>query len=189
MKKQPTILLCNDDGIYAPGLMSLWKALKTADIGELLVIAPNEEKSGVGMAVTNTRPMQIRRVDRFEETPAWSVDGNPVDCIKLGTKIILEESPDLIVSGINAGSNAGCNVLHSGTVGAVIEGAFRGIPGVAISCEDNKNPNFHVAEKSIAALVEHVIAHPLPPGTFLNVTYPKSAQEDVRGFKLVLYQN
>lgn len=185
MKKRPTILLSNDDGIHAPGLMSLWKALKAADIGDLIVIAPAEERSGMGVAITWTRPMQVRQVSHFEETPAWSVDGNPADCIKLGSTVILKKSPpDFIVSGINAGSNAGRNVLHSGTVGAVIEGVFRGIPGMAISCEDDKNPNYHVAEKSIGLLLEYLIEHPLPAGSFLNVNYPKIALDDVKGFKL-----
>ena len=184
MVKRPTILLSNDDGIEAPGLTSLWRALREADIADLVIIAPSKERSGVGVGITWDRPMQIRKVEWVDNTPAWSVDGTPADCIKLGSSVILDFHPDFIISGINPGSNAGRNILHSGTIGAVIEGVFRGIPGAAISCENLETPNFHVAEKSIAMIVEYLIAHPLPSGSFLNVTYPHSAQDEVKGFKL-----
>lgn len=182
--KRPHILLCNDDGIKAPGLMSLWRALKEADICDLTVIAPTVERSGTGVAITWDRPMRIQEAKWYDGTPSWSVDGTPADCIKMGLRVILKTPPDFIFSGINAGSNAGRNVLHSGTVGAVIEGVFRGIPGAAISCEDVKQPNFHVAEKHMGTLLEYLLLHPLPPGCFLNINYPQVAEEEVKGFKL-----
>lgn len=184
MKKRPRILLSNDDGVFAPGLKSLWKCLKQADIADLCVIAPSSEKSGSGVAITWDRPMQIRKIEWENAESVWSVDGTPADCIKLGTRVILESPPDFIVSGINAGSNAGRNVLHSGTVGAVIEGLFRGIPGIAFSCENGEKPNFHVAEKYIPSLVEYVMRHPLPSGCFLNVNFPHAIKDSVKGFRL-----
>ncbi len=184
MKKRPRILISNDDGISAPGLKSLWKALHEADFADLVIIAPSSEKSGAGVSITWDRPMTIRKTEWTNATPAWSVDGTPADCIKLGTRIILENAPDFIVSGINAGSNAGRNVLHSGTVGAVIEGLFRGIPGIAFSCENGERPNFHVAEKYVAMMVNYVMENPLPAGCFLNVNFPHAAQDKVKGFRL-----
>lgn len=184
MKFRPKIILCNDDGIWAPGLESLWRALAEADIADLYIIAPLAEKSGSAVGLTWDRPLLVKKVQWHDNTTAWAVDGTPADCIKMATKIILNCSIDFILSGINAGSNAGRNVLHSGTVGAVIEGVLRGIPGIALSCEDGKNPNFTVAQKYVKSLLEYSIAHPMPPGCFLNVNFPKSAIDEVKGFKL-----
>ncbi len=181
MTKRPRILLSNDDGIHAPGLKSLWNALHKADFADLVIIAPAAEKSGSGVAITWDRPLQIWKAPWPEETPAWSIDGTPADCIKLGTRVLLENPPDFIVSGVNAGSNAGRNVLHSGTVGAVIEGIFRGIPGIAFSCENGETPNFHVAEKYIPLMIKYIMQHPLPNGCFLNVNFPQIATSEVKG--------
>lgn len=181
---RPRIILTNDDGIQAPGIKRLWKVLHEADFADLFVIAPSTERSGAGAAITWDRPMLIQESTWPENTPAWSVDGTPADCIKMGIRIILDEKPDFIISGINAGSNAGRNVLHSGTIGAVIEGILRGIPGMALSCEDGANPNFHVAEKYVVSLAHYLMEHPLPLGSFLNVNFPHSAQDKVKGFRL-----
>lgn len=182
--KRLKILLCNDDGILAPGLKTLWEALYEANLGDLFIIAPTTEKSGTGVSVTWNRSILIQEVPWGQNTPAWSVDGSPADCIKLGLSLLLKEKPDFIVSGINAGSNAGRNVLHSGTVGAIVEGVFHEIPGIAFSCEDGDNPNYHVAKKYVKNVFEYVRAHPLPYGSFLNVNFPHVAQDKVKGFRL-----
>lgn len=184
MKKRLRILLSNDDGIHAPGLKALWQALQAADFADLFIIAPAAEKSGSGAAISWDRPMLIKKMDWPNETPAWCVDGTPADCIKLGIRVILDFRPDYIVSGVNAGSNAGRNVLHSGTVGAVIEGIFQGIPGIAFSCENGAKPNFHVAEKYIVPLLKYAMAHPMPAGSFLNINFPHAAQDKVKGFRM-----
>jgi 5'-nucleotidase len=181
MTSRPKILLTNDDGIDAPGIKSLWRVLHEANFADLYVIAPATERSGAGVSITWDRPILIRQREWPFETPAWSVDGTPADCIKMGIGVILKEKPDLIASGINAGSNAGRNVLHSGTVGAVVEGVFRGIPGIAFSCEDGTNPNYHVAEKYIERVVHYILANPLSPGTLLNVNFPSVINEHVKG--------
>lgn len=178
------ILLTNDDGIHAPGIKRLWNVLSAAQIADLYIIAPATERSGTGVGITWDRPMLIEKVEWPEGTRAWSVDGTPADCVKMAARIILDKKPDFILSGINAGSNAGRNVLHSGTIGAVIEGVLRGIPGMALSCEDGANPNYHVAEKYILSLIDYAIKHPLPQGSFLNVNFPKSATDKVKGFRL-----
>lgn len=184
MAKKPKILLCNDDGIFAPGLRTLWEALHEADIADLAIIAPALERSGTGSSLTWERPLLIQKIEWEKDTPAWSVDGTPADCIKMASRIILTYKPDFIVSGINAGSNAGRNVLHSGTIGAVIEGILRGIPGMALSCESGEKPNFHVAKKYVRKLVEYLLEHPLQAGCFLNVNFPQSVDDSVKGFKL-----
>ncbi|MCH9625014.1 MAG: 5'-nucleotidase SurE [Chlamydiales bacterium] len=181
---RPKIVLTNDDGIEAPGIKALWRALHKADFADLFIIAPSVERSGTGVSITWDRPILIQEIEWEENTPSWSVDGTPADCIKMGERVILGYKPDFIVSGVNIGSNAGRNVLHSGTVGACVEGVFRNIPGIAFSCEDFETPNFHVAERHIAQLVQYVLANPLPPGCFLNVNFPRTAQEDVEGFCL-----
>ncbi len=184
MNKRPLILLTNDDGIYAPGIYYLWKALHKADFADLAIIAPPSERSGSGVAVTWDRPIHVQEVNWEMQTPAWSVDGTPADCVKIGERMILKKQPDFVISGINAGSNAGRNVLYSGTVGAVIEATLRGIPGVAFSCENGQNPNFHVAEKYIEQVMIYVFEHPFPAGSFLNINFPHVAQDEVKGFRL-----
>lgn len=182
--KRPLLLLTNDDGIHAPGISYLWKALDTADFADLAIVAPRVERSGSGVSITWDRPVHIQEVSWEKEVPAWAIDGSPADCVKLGTHMLLKRTPDLVVSGINAGSNAGRNVLHSGTVGAVIEGLFRGIPGIAFSCENAEEPNFHVAIKYVTEVIQFVLENPLPEGSFLNVNFPHAAQDEVKGFKL-----
>lgn len=184
MQKRLKILLSNDDGIFAPGLYALWQALKRADIADIIIAAPSKEKSGAGVSITWEQSILVKKVEWELGVEAWSIDGTPADCIKMALNTILKTPPDFIVSGINAGSNAGRNVLHSGTVGAVIEGIFRGIPGVAFSCENGQNPNYHVAQKYVHLALEYVAHHPLPSGSFLNVNFPHSEQEKVKGFRL-----
>ncbi|MCH9608758.1 MAG: 5'-nucleotidase SurE [Chlamydiales bacterium] len=184
MEEKPLILLTNDDGIFAPGIHHLWKTLKEADLGELVIIAPASEQSGTGVSITWDRPLHVQKVAWEDDTPAWTIDGTPADCIKMGSRVILKRHPDFIISGINAGSNAGRNVFYSGTVGAVIEGAMRNIPGVAFSCEDGDTPNFHVAVKYLVSVVRYLFKNPLPKGSFLNVNFPHAAQDEVKGFRL-----
>lgn len=180
MKKKPKILVTNDDGIMAPGLKYLWEAL--VDVAELHIVAPMIEQSGVGAAITIRDPIQILPVSWDKQTPAWKVTGTPADCVRLGMSVILDSPPDLIVSGINRGSNSGRNVLYSGTVGGVIEGVLRNIPGIAFSCVDFMNPDYKKTVHLIAPLVMHMIEHPLPKGTLLNVNFPET--EEILGMKM-----
>jgi 5'-nucleotidase len=183
-KKRPKILLTNDDGIFAPGIFALWQALDAANFADLSLVAPAHEKSGAGSSVTWDRSLLIQEVDWEKGTKAWSVDGTPADCVKMALTVILPFKPDLIVSGINAGSNAGRNVLHSGTVGAVVEGILRDIPGVALSCENGSHPNFHVAQKYVEKIVKYILDKPFETGTLLNVNFPHAAKEEVKGFRM-----
>lgn len=179
MEKKPQILLTNDDGISAPGLKSLWETL--SEVGELLIIAPDKEQSGVGSAITIHNPIQIFPVEWDNATPAWKVSGTPADCIRMGLSVICKTPPDLILSGINKGANSGRNVLYSGTVGGVIEGTLRGVPGIAFSCCSFTNPDYHATQRWIHSIVSYILKHPLPLGTFLNVNFPEKLP--IRGLK------
>jgi 5'-nucleotidase len=177
---KPRILLINDDGIRAPGLKHLWKSL--VDFVDLTIIAPSAQKSGVGVSLTLRKPLHIDEIPWERGTPAWQVSGTPADCVRLALSVILDFVPDLIVSGINQGSNSGKNVFYSGTVGGVIEGVLRDVPGVAFSCEDFKAPNYAVVEKHIYPIVDHLLKNPLPPHTLLNINFPLN--DEIKGYKL-----
>jgi 5'-nucleotidase len=180
MNKKPKILITNDDSIHSPGIKHLWNALK--EHCDITIVAPATEKSGVGLCVTLWDPIHIHKVDWEENTAAWKVTGTPADCVRLATRMILDSPPDLIVSGINRGSNAGRTVLYSGTVAGVIEGVMRNIPGIAFSSQNYDNPNYQNFEKHIYPIVRYVLDHPLPNGSFLNVNFPSS--DTIQGFKL-----
>lgn len=176
------ILITNDDGIRSDGIWHLWNSLK--DHADTYIVAPLSEKSGSGVSHTLTKPLQIRPF-KWKSAQAWTVNGTPADCVKIAlSEIFRENAPDLIVSGINHGSNAGRSVLHSGTVGGVIEGVIRNIPGIAFSCFDFHDPHFEEAAKFIYPIVKHFIKHPLPQGSLLNVNFPKRIHGKVKGFKM-----
>lgn len=182
MTRRPLILICNDDGVHAPGIKHLWKALRA--VADLVVIAPATEQSAVGQSITIRRPLRIEEVTwDGVEADVSSINGTPADCIKIALSVILPRKPDLIVSGINRGSNAGRNVLYSGTVAAVIEGALQNIPGIAFSMVDYFNPDYAQAEKHIPLIVRYVQEHPLPPGTFLNVNFPDETRQPFKGLR------
>src|SRR6266849_4969150 len=136
------ILLTNDDGVYAPGLRAMRAELKK--LGEVIVVAPATEQSAVGHSITLLTPLLVQEVvDDQSQFMGWAVEGRPADCIKLALLELLPEPPDLVVSGLNAGSNAGINILYSGTVAAAIEGAFFGVTSIAISLEYKKPPKLN----------------------------------------------
>ena len=178
---KPLVLVTNDDGITAPGIYHLWKALQGKY--RLAVMAPQDQQSVAGLSLSTRSTLYLNKVDWHDETNAWSLSGTPADCVKMALNT-LGEVPSLIVSGVNQGSNAGRNVLYSGTVGGVIEGTLRGIPGVAFSCRNYDAPNYSVAEQFIPAIVSYVFQHPLPAGTLLNVNFPDGPNTLPKGFKL-----
>ncbi len=174
MNKKPKILLINDDGIEAPGLYHLWEALN--EFADLSIVAPNSEKSGVGMGITIREPIQIQQVRWEKKTPAWKVTGTPADCVRMSLSVLLDSPPDLIVSGINRGANSGRSIFYSGTIGGVIEGVLRNVPGIAFSCVDFINPDYKKPQPLICLLVKHFIEHPLPRGTLINVNFPDTKE-------------
>ncbi len=180
MRNKPRVLLTNDDGIGAPGLRHLWNSLK--DFCELFIVAPSIEKSGAGLSVTLREPLHITPVVWEGGTPAWHVSGTPADCVRMAMSVLLDQCPDLVVSGINKGSNAGRNLLYSGTVGGVIEAAMRNIPGIAFSCQEFDEPLYANYEPYVFPLVQYLLENPLPNGSLLNVSFPEA--KDVLGVKM-----
>lgn len=181
MTSRPHILITNDDGIHAEGLYSLWRALK--DHAIVTIVAPAHEQSGSALGTTTRRPLHIKKVPWEGDTQAYQVDGTPADCVKLAMNVLSINPPNLVASGINQGCNAGRTLLYSGTVAGVIEGVMRNIPGIAFSSEDFHHPNFVRAEPFIMPLVRYLLDHPLPPGSFFNVTFPDH-QDAIKGVKM-----
>lgn len=180
------ILLTNDDGIYAPGIRALRPEL--ARLGEVLVVAPAAEQSAVGHSVTLTTPLIVQEVlDERQNLFGWAVEGKPADCVKLALRELLPWTPDLIVSGINAGSNAGINVLYSGTVAAAIEGAFFKITSIATSMEYTKLRPLDFARGAALArgVVEQIVAQKPQKGSLFNVNVPSPDRGPVRGVKIL----
>src|SRR6266480_5955291 len=152
------ILLTNDDGIYAPGLQALRKEL--VKLGDVVVCAPATEQSAAGHSVTLLWPLIVQEVfDDTKQFLGWAVEGRPADCVKLALVELMPEPPDLVVSGLNAGSNAGINVLYSGTVAAAIEGAFYRRTAIAVSLEyDKKITDFPTAANYARQVIEQILA-------------------------------
>lgn len=183
------ILLTNDDGIYAPGLRALRTELKK--LGTVTVVAPATEQSAAGHSVTLLNPVLVSEV--FEDDGStfvgWAVEGRPADCVKLALLELLPEPPDVIVSGMNAGSNAGINVLYSGTVAAAVEGAFFRRTAIAVSLEyDKKITDYAGPARLGRQVVEQILAQKPAAGSLFNVNLPVSERGPVKGVK-VLPQN
>ncbi|WP_347491000.1 5'/3'-nucleotidase SurE [Desulfoscipio sp. XC116] len=145
------VLLSNDDGINAPGLRTLRKSL--ALLGEVLVVAPDRERSGTGHGITTYKPLRTKKITFSDGTYGWSVNGTPADCVKLAIEALMPRKPDIVVSGINLGANLGTDVLYSGTVSAAIEGIINGIPSMAISLTSSESSDFSQA----AAFALHIV--------------------------------
>jgi 5'-nucleotidase len=164
------ILVTNDDGIMAPGVLALRRAM--AEIGHVDVVAPTTHQSAVGHSITLSDPIRAHRVDLGDGIVGQGVEGSPADCVKLAVLELLDEPPDLVASGVNLGANVGINVLYSGTVAAAIEGAFFGIPSVAVSIEDSDSPDFDGAARIARRLVDQWLARDGRGATLLNVNVP-----------------
>jgi 5'-nucleotidase len=179
------ILLTNDDGIYAPGLRALRTELQK--LGEVVVVAPATEQSAVGHSITLLTPLLVQEVlDERNQFLGWAVEGRPADCVKLALCELLAQPPDLLVSGLNAGSNAGINVLYSGTVAAAIEGAFFRRTSIAVSLEYTRPKlDFLSAADLARRVIEQIMAHKPGPGTLFNVNIPSLDKGPVRGIRTV----
>lgn len=176
------ILLTNDDGIYAAGLEALYRELKK-DF-ELVIVAPESERSAVGHAITLSRPLRVKSVRRNDNFYGYAVSGTPADCVKIGVQELLEDPPDMVLSGINLGSNVGVNVLYSGTVSAATEGAFLGVKSAAISLDTRSNPDYRFAARFTRELIGFVDTYGLSKGAALNVNIPGVPPEMIRGVSI-----
>ena len=178
-------MLTNDDGVYAPGLRAMRTELQK--LGEVTVVAPVGEQSAVGHSITLLTPLITQEVlDENQAPMGWAVEGRPADCVKLALLELLPQPPDLIVSGMNAGSNAGINVLYSGTVAAAVEGAFFQCTSIAVSHAyiKPKPPNFPQAAAYAFKVVEQIVRHPLSRGGLFNVNVPSLEKGPLRGIRV-----
>ena len=180
--KKPRILLTNDDGIYSKGIYALWEAM--CEIGEVTVLAPNTEKSAVGHAVTISDPIRIEPCSRYGSFEGYAVNGTPADCVKIAIGSFLDKKPNIIVSGINAGSNMGTNILYSGTVSAAAEGTMLGVPSIAFSLNTFNTDNYDLSKEVAIKMTKNVLNHGLPAGTLLNVNIPKCEISECQGYKV-----
>jgi 5'-nucleotidase len=167
------ILLTNDDGVYAPGLAAMERVLRR--LGEVFVVAPLREQSGVAHSITFLTPLQVKKVFVNDKHWAWAVEGSPADCVKLGISTIMPERPDLVVSGINGGINSGINVLYSGTVAAAVEGAFYGVTSIAVSLQYDENEPFQRAAELAGDVIEKILRQNNTAGRLYNVNIPLKA--------------
>ncbi|MCM2330163.1 5'-nucleotidase /3'-nucleotidase /exopolyphosphatase [Geopseudomonas sagittaria] len=172
------ILIANDDGVYAPGIVALHQVL--ADYAECVVIAPDADRSGASSSLTLDRPLHPQRLDNG----FISINGTPTDCVHLGLNGLLEHTPDMVVSGINLGANLGDDVLYSGTVAAALEGRFLDKPAFAFSLLSRLTDNLPAAAHIARRLVEMHDQLELPPRTVLNVNIPNLPLERIRGVQL-----
>jgi len=169
------ILLTNDDGIYAPGLVAMERELRR--LGEVHVVAPATEQSGVGHSITFLQPLVATELFDGERRRGWAVEGSPADCVKIGVVEFCPSRPDLVVSGINGGLNAGINVLYSGTVAAAIEGAFFDITSVAVSLEFNEHARYDRAARLARGVIEQILERKTEHPELYNLNIPATALE------------
>ncbi|MDR3060366.1 MAG: 5'/3'-nucleotidase SurE [Prevotella sp.] len=170
--KKPLILITNDDGYRAKGIEALIDSVK--ELGEVVVVAPDGPRSGMSSAITSLQPLRADLIKNEPDYKLYISTGTPVDCIKLGINELAERKPDIVLSGVNHGSNAAVAVIYSGTMGAAIEGAVFKIPSIGFSLLDHDhNADFSFAKKYIRAITEQVLKEGLPSGTCLNVNIPK----------------
>jgi 5'-nucleotidase len=179
----PVILITNDDGIMAPGILSLVEAVK--DLGKCVVVAPDKPQSGMGHAITIGQPLRLQPVSIFEGIEAWQCSGTPVDCVKLAVDKVLHRKPDICLSGINHGANHSINVIYSGTMSAAVEAAIESIPSAGFSLLDHSvEADFTGARKYARLVVEQMLRTRLDKHTVLNVNIPAVPIELIKGVKI-----
>ena len=179
MKK---ILITNDDGIAAPGIKALTEVMH--ELGEIYIIAPDSAQSGMGHAITINSTLELKHIPGFLGTQnAYSCTGTPVDCVKMGVHEVMKTRPNLLVSGVNHGSNSSINVIYSGTMSAAVEGGIEGIPSIGFSlCDYSWDANFENIKPYIKKIALEVLEKGLPEGVILNVNFPKTDQ--IKGIKI-----
>jgi 5'-nucleotidase len=182
-KEQPIILITNDDGVTAPGIINLVEAVK--DLGKVVVVAPDKPQSGMGHAITIGSPLRLHPVNFFEGIEAYQCTGTPVDCVKLAVDKVLHRKPDICLSGINHGANHSINVIYSGTMSAAVEAAIESIPSIGFSLTDYSiEADFTAARVYARKITEMVLHKKLDKHLVLNVNIPALPEEHIKGIKL-----
>ena len=187
---RPLILVSNDDGITSQGIFNLITVMK--EIGEVIVVAPDSPQSGMGHAITVGETLRLEESKLFEGVTAYECSGTPADCVKMARHFVLKDKrqPDVVVSGINHGSNTSISVLYSGTMSAAIEGAIEGTPAIGFSLADfSHDADFSHTHEYIKKIVVQVLQKGLPKGTALNVNFPPKRNEPLKGIRVCRQAN
>jgi len=176
------ILVTNDDGIHADGLAELSRGL--SKLQDIVVVAPDREQSAVGHAITLSNPLRITPIRRGGKLFGYACNGTPADAVKLGIKVVMDEPPELIVSGVNNGANVGASLIYSGTVSAATEGTLLGIPSLAVSLDNRFGGDYSIAVGFTVKLAGMILRKGLPAGVLLNVNIPDLSADDIKGVKV-----
>lgn len=181
---KPLILVSNDDGITSKGIRVLVSVMKK--IGDVVVVAPDSPQSGMGHAITIGETLRLYEEDIFDDVLAFKSSGTPADCVKLAKHYVLKDrTPDLVVSGINHGSNTSISVLYSGTMSAAIEGALEGLPSIGFSlCDYSSKADFSHVEEWVEKIARQVLERGIAKGVALNVNFPPKRNEAIKGIKI-----
>ena len=183
MKKQKLILVTNDDGVEAKGLKSLIEIVR--EFGKVIVVAPEESQSGMSHAITTKLPIRVRTVKKEEGLEIYSCSGTPVDCVKLALHQLIGKKPDMLVSGINHGSNASVSIVYSGTMAAAIEGGINKITSIGFSLLDySADADFETAGIYVRRIIEKVFMNGIEEGICLNVNIPVGKENELKGIKV-----
>jgi len=183
MSQRPLILVCNDDGIFAPGIQALIEVMK--ELGEVLVVAPDSPQSGMGHAITINSTLRVNRIQSTDGLVKYACSGTPVDCIKMAVSKLSERPISLVVSGINHGSNSSINVIYSGTMSAAVEGCIEGIPSVGFSlCNYSYDADFESCKPYVKKIAQLVLEKGLPEGVCLNVNIPSVHLSKIQGVRV-----
>ncbi|MBK6861097.1 MAG: 5'/3'-nucleotidase SurE [Saprospiraceae bacterium] len=184
MKTKKLILVTNDDGIFAPGLVSLAKS--ASKFGEVVIVAPNSPQSGMGHAITINQPIRLHKIHTFQDMDAYECSGTPVDCVKLAKNVILKDRPIAIcLSGINHGSNASINIIYSGTMSAAMEASLENIPSIGFSLLDYSfEADFEASSEYVCAIIERALSEGIQNCNLLNINIPKLKKEEIKGIKV-----
>lgn len=186
-RRKPSILVSNDDGIDAPGLAALVAELKK--VSAVTVVAPDKQRSAVGHAITMHYPLRVKKFSKDGRFFGYAVEGTPADCVKLAIRALMEQPPDLVVSGVNHGANTAVNIIYSGTVSAATEGTLLDVPSIAVSLTTYEPADFRPAARFARRLALHVLRAGLPAGTLLNVNVPAVSAAAIRGVKITRQGN
>ena len=178
------VLLCNDDGISAAGIVALADELKS--LGEVFVAAPDSERSAASSSLTLAHPLRVREVSfPVSVKKAWAINGTPADCAKIALSNLLEQKPDLVVSGINKGPNMCVDIFYSGTVAAAFEGAFKNIPAIAVSLDDyNSDISYKLPAKLAMKAINALVTANMQKGKVYNINVPSLPEDQIKGIKV-----
>lgn len=188
MHKKPLILITNDDGITAPGIAHLISLAKK--MGDVIVVAPDKPQSGMGHAITINSTIRVQVTHHYGVQMEYSCTGTPVDCVKMAINKLMPRKPDVILSGINHGSNLSINVIYSGTMSAAVEGAVESIPSIGFSlCDHAHEADFTQSSKFVETIIGAVLKNGLPKGVCLNVNIPRMKSDELKGIRVCRQAN